>query len=335
QHGDWSPQASPGLCEARWDHDRQIAIPAYFETASRERSRCPRFKRWGWAFGRRVASGRCAATHESRFVRGRVTEEAEQDVGAGPPLVRIFFEAALDSFSEAIWHIGPTVDERRRWLAFLAVDERVKGLALPWALADEQLPGDEPEAENIAPAIDRSAVERLGRHVRWRTDGHAAGGDGPLEPNAARDAEVGEEDAAGFGFDENIAGFDVAVDDVASMRIDQRARDLGHHGRDELDTLRPFAVEHRAQRFARDERHRVVQQAVGFAGDEQGHDVWMLESRDQADLATKPFESFTGSELGRKNLNYDRTVQLGIASGVDATLHAATQFGADFVFFAD
>jgi hypothetical protein len=57
----------------------------------------------------------------------------------------------------------------------------------------------------------------------------------------------------------------------------------------------------------------------------------MLEPRDESDLAPEALQSLAGGELGRKNFDDDWTVQLGVTSGVHATLHAATELGADFV----
>ena len=68
----------------------------------------------------------------------------------------------------------------------------------------------------------------LGAHVQRGAHGHAAGGNaqGPIE--AARQAEVGDLHLAGAA-DQDVLGFDVAMDDVQLAGALQGGRDLGHH----------------------------------------------------------------------------------------------------------
>jgi hypothetical protein len=61
----------------------------------------------------------------------------------------------------------------------------------------------------------------------------------------------------------------------------------------------------------------------------------MLQPRDESNLATEALQALACGELGWKNFDDDWTVQLGVPSGIDARLHAATELGADFVFCSD
>ena len=61
-----------------------------------------------------------------------------------------------------------------------------------------------------------------------------------------------------------------------------------------------------AQRLALDERHDVVQQAVGLARVVQAEDVGMLEVGGDPDLAEEPVGAERGGELGPEHLDRDR-----------------------------
>jgi hypothetical protein len=67
----------------------------------------------------------------------------------------------------------------------------------------------------------------------------------------------------------------------------------------------PLALDPSAERFPLDERHGVVQEAVGLARCEQRHDMGMLERGSQLDFATKAIGTDRRRELMRQYLDDD------------------------------
>src|SRR5512146_511620 len=111
----------------------------------------------------------------------------------------------------------------------------------------------------------RASVDLFRAHVGRRADQSSqlrqlsptAGGDRP------RDPEIGDERMARR--EENVFGFDVAVQDIMAVRIVERvgylARDLESVFNRELS----LAIEALTERFALDVRDHVVEEAFGFA----------------------------------------------------------------------
>ncbi len=142
----------------------------------------------------------------------------------------------------------------------------------------------------------------LRRHVGRRPDRHA----GRCSPEGAAiaggverlgDSEVGDHRRAARH--ENVVRLDVAVDDVVTVRVGERARNLSQDADRLVERRRSVADETRAQRFAVDERHGEVGQAVKLAGGEKRHDVRVLESRGDRDLTPEPFDREMSRHLGR------------------------------------
>ena len=79
--------------------------------------------------------------------------------------------------------------------------------------------------------------------------------------------------------EQDVLGLDVAVDDAARMRVLQRVRDFAAIRSASSHRQLPLALQPLAQRLALDERHHVVEDAVGLAGVVQRHDVRVLEAR--------------------------------------------------------
>ena len=76
---------------------------------------------------------------------------------------------------------------------------------------------------------------------------------------------------------------------------------VGHFARDAqrvVDRQLPLPVETRAQCFASDERHHVVQQPVGGARVEQRQDMRMLQLGGDLDLTQKPLGPERRAQVG-------------------------------------
>jgi len=138
--------------------------------------------------------------------------------------------------------------------------------------------------------VPRIWPRRLGRFARRR--------------DRFRDAEVGHgRRAAG---EQDVVRLDVAVDDAAAVRVDERARDV-------LENAHRFAHrersarEARAQRLAFDERHDEERETVGLSRAQHRHDVRMLQRRREHDLALEAVHGDRGGELVREHLHDDHS----------------------------
>jgi len=88
-----------------------------------------------------------------------------------------------------------------------------------------------------------------------------------------------------------------------------------------------------AQRLSFDARHRIIKQIVFRAGKEERHDVRMLQSRGQLDLAAEATDVESGTQLRRQNFDDDIAAERDFADDEDAR-HPATEIVDDFVAIA-
>ena len=87
---------------------------------------------------------------------------------------------------------------------------------------------------SVAVSLSRAA-RLLGRPVLGRPEQHSLGRDARRRAGDPREAEVGDDDAAGRALDQDVAGREVAMDDPAGMRVGERRRDRQR----DLGRLRP------------------------------------------------------------------------------------------------
>ena len=88
------------------------------------------------------------------------------------------------------------------------------------------------------------------------------------------DAEVGDQRVAVR--EQDVLGLDVAVDDALLVGVPERVGDLAGDPDGVVDRQLRLPVEPVAQRLALDERHDVVEEAVGLARVVQRQDVRVL-----------------------------------------------------------
>src|SRR6202040_2589519 len=79
---------------------------------------------------------------------------------------------------------------------------------------------------DIGAAIDRQAADRLGGGVGDAGHHHSGGGQPGRVVEGPGDAEVGKQDPLVVGGEQEVGGFDVAVEQLAAMRVVQRLGDL-------------------------------------------------------------------------------------------------------------
>ena len=140
------------------------------------------------------------------------------------------------------------------------------------------------------------------------------------------DPEVGDERVVVV--DEHILGLDVAMQDIAGMRVVER---IGDFAGDACHLARRHAAGARldplAQRVTLDVGRHVVRHAERVAGIEEGEDVRMLELAEVMDLAQEAFACGGVLDIEAERLDRDRAVVLDVASEVHAG-HGAMSEGA-------
>ena len=128
-------------------------------------------------------------------------------------------------------------------------------------------------------------------------------------------------DAAG---EQHIVRLDIAVGHAELVGVGQRR----HHVAEDVHRLAhgKLAAGHpRAERFAGDERHREVGEAVRFAGRQQRHDVGMLKLGGELDLATEAVHAHAGGELGQEDLHHHLPAQRRLVGDEHARHATPTQ----------
>src|SRR5207249_4979213 len=124
----------------------------------------------------------------------------------------ILLETASDGVGERAGH---TVGERWGGPRELLADHVRDGGATERRRAGEGVPADEAERVEVAASVHRLATGLLGAHVLGGAyDLAGAGGAQRL-----RDAEVGDEGAAGGVVEQDVVRLHVAVDHAARVRI--------------------------------------------------------------------------------------------------------------------
>ena len=159
----------------------------------------------------------------------RIIERGEQLRNALPPRGRLLLDAPRDDAGEAVRHVGAELADVGQVFVLLMVEHRVEALPCPGPCAREHLPRDQPEAVDIAAAVELDAVDLLGRHVRRRADRDASHRELRLASHGAGEAEVGEEGAA-VRLDEDVAGLHVAMHDAHRVRGVERLRHVAEDG---------------------------------------------------------------------------------------------------------
>ena len=199
-------------------------------------------------------------------------------------------------------------------------------------LAGEHFVQHRAKGVDVAARVDGPFTHRLfGRHVLRRAEAQA----GLRQPRAAdalygeRNAEVGNERVAAL--QQDVLGLDVAMDDAEGMR---GAEGVGHFARNQqrgLDGQLLLALQSRAQRFASDERHHVIQQPVGGTTIEQRQNVRVLQARGGLDLAQKAPTAERRAQVGVQHLDGHITIVLEIVREVHGGHATGAEFAVDAV----
>ena len=148
-------------------------------------------------------------------------------------------------------------------------------------LAGQHLVGHRAQRVHVAAGADVALAHRLlGRHVRRRAERHAGLGHAAAAGllHRERDAEVGDQRLAIL--QQDVLGLDVAMDDALRVGVTRGQLATSFVSRMRVvDRKLLLAGQAVAERLALDERHDVVEEAVGLAGVDQPEDVRMLQAR--------------------------------------------------------
>lgn len=196
-------------------------------------------------------------------------------------------------------------------------------LALEGRPAGEGFVDDARQAVEIAPAVHRPAGDLFRRHVVERADELPVRGEPGQRQRLLRQPEVREVDvlgvvAVGARGDQDVAGLDVAVHEIVVMGGVERRCHLGGDTQGGRDRQWALAVQQGAQVQAGDVAHGDVEDAVGLAGFEDGHDVRVVDRGGHPRFVceTAPEGLVTGA-LGGDQLERDGTVEAQVLRAVD------------------
>ena len=213
------------------------------------------------------------------------------------------------------------------------VDDLAEGAPLERQPPRQHLVDHDARGEEIGALIDVASQRLLGRHIRHRAQ-HRAGQrvfadrERDVERRLSRrrleelrEAEVQHLHLAAGGHDD-VRALDVAVDDAAGVRLDQRVVDL-HRDADRLAHGDRPAMDPVRQQFALDVLHHDVVGPLVLADVVDGGDVRRAQRRGRARLGQKSRASLlVVLRLGRQKLERDLTTEPGVFGEIDLA-HAA------------
>src|SRR5688500_7038835 len=113
--------------------------------------------------------------------------------------------------------------------------------------------------------------------------------------------------------------------DTGCMCVTQRTGHVAENVETFRDWKASLCLEPRSQRFAVDERHREVRQAVGFASGQERNDVRLLQPRGELDLALEAIRVYASGKLRRKHLHDHPAVQAILGCEKNARHSAAAK----------
>ena len=115
----------------------------------------------------------------------------------------------------------------------------------------------------------------------------------------------------------------------------ERARDLAGDAQRFVQRKLALAIEPRAQRFAGDVRHHVVQLAVRLARVVDGEDVRVAQVRCELDLTAEALRAKSKAQFRKKHLDGDFSMEFEIPRQVDRGHCPVTELTLDLVMFGD
>ncbi len=224
----------------------------------------------------------------------------------------------------------------RRWLGLhhLHARDDLSEVAGDRHDSGEQLVEHDATGVDVTLDVGIALEEELGGHVLG-----GAGEDGAVSRRRTmRDTEIADLDDLRLlavvvepAHDHQVLGLDVAMDDVARVRMREPRADLDEQARDAGEREPLLDIEDVAQALPVEELHRDVEEAVGLLTEvEHAREVRMIEPARRERLGLEATAEI-GVALKRlvHHLHGDRHVKITMACAIDAARAALTHEGLD------
>jgi hypothetical protein len=171
--------------------------------------------------------------------------------------------------------------------------------------AGEHLVRDAAQRVDVGAAVELFTGPLLGAHVDRRADDEAGAGHPVVRRgrDGAGHAEVGDHGVAGL--DQHVGRLDVAVDHAELVGIGKRVGDLAGDDQRLVHRKARLAAQPVAQRLAFDERHDIVEQALGLVRVVHRQDMGVGETRRDLDLAREPMGAEREGDVAAEELDRD------------------------------
>ena len=207
----------------------------------------------------------------------------------------------LDDRDDGVGKPRIPLTRRRRVAVNHLIESGVNRLRVERLAIGEQLVEHGARGEHVGSRVHAFAHDLLGRHVVRRAHDHA--GLGQVGASEAGETEVEDLDLP-VGLDVDVAGLEVAVDDIAAVRIGEAVRHLLHDVELLLEGQLALGDE-LLEVLALEELHGHVELVVGLAEVEHRDDVRVVQLGGGASLPEEPFLVLVVRAQGRGN-RFDR-----------------------------
>ena len=248
-----------------------------------------------------------------------MSEDSCEVLGGGEAIVRVLGEEAEDGAFNVLGEIGAVGAGRNHRCVQVLGEDGERVVAVKRQTAGGELIQHDAEGVEIGAAVDFFAQRLLGRHVGdGAGDASLAGdADGAF---ADSEAEVDELDREGAGVisEENIGGFEVAVDEAVLVGVGQGIAELGG----DLDGLFEGLGFAFLEARAFDQLHDEVGHVAVFADVVDGDNVRVAEGGRGAGLAEEALAGVADLEVGAEDLDRNRALEVRIP-GAEDDAHAA------------
>ena len=272
--------------------------------------------------GRRCARGerRHRAAAQSNGKCGRIRKA----------IVWILLETHHHGARDVLRQIRPALIDRNGLLRQVLHQHRWSVARHEWGLAAEHLVADDAKRVEIAAAVDGAVASGLlGRHVSGGPDGHARCGETRVAAigKGARDTEVRHHRASGLVVDDDVVWLDVAVNDVAVVRVSEGFGDFAQNTANFDGRHRPVLLQALAEVVALDVRHHEVDEVVFFFDGVDRYDVLVIELRRGLCFAQETLTNISAeAQLRRQNLDRDLALESAISRAIHDSHTATTDF---------
>jgi len=250
-----------------------------------------------------------------RFVSREGIERSSEGFARGVAIVGIFCQTAHDDTVEFSRQRGVVARRRRRLHGDnLGTDGRDRG-TIERTVSCDQLIENNADGKDVGAMVLRFSLDLFGRKIGGSSD--QAGGAGNLG-GETRDAKVTEFDLTLVG-DEDVGGFDVAVDDAGFVSAAQGIGKIACPHSCARERHKPFFGERSIERLAGDVFGDEVSAAVVVGADiVDGNDIGMGEAAEDLGFAKKLLLQIRRGKAVGEGFEDDGAIDESVASLVDA-----------------